>query len=140
VLTINGQSVCNPTTCPLSKEVNGLFASDFNHDGKSETSSTWPTYENLGYFISSADVFAPAASPPTGEVKVSLRDRGSGPVRTISFPNFASTTDVVTAQFDDFTPPRAASQRSRRATRHRRTSRSPRAGSRHRRPRPSFTG
>lgn len=104
VVTVNGQSVCNPTTCPLSKEVNGLFAADFNHDGKSETNETWPPYQQLGYFISSVDVFAPAQSPPTGEVTVGLKDRGKGAVRTITFPNFEGTTDDVTAEFNDFDP------------------------------------
>lgn len=106
LLTINGQSVCNGATCPLSKEVNGLFAADFNHDGKSETNDIWPPYNDSSpYFISSVDVFAPAQSPPTGEVNVNLTDRGAGPLHTITFPNFPGTTDVVTVQFDDFTQP-----------------------------------
>jgi pimeloyl-ACP methyl ester carboxylesterase len=104
VVTVDGHSVCNPTTCPLSKEVNGLFAADFNHDGQSETDQTWPPYQALGYFVSSVDVFAPAQSPPTGEVTVTLQSRGTGPVRTISFPNFPATTDVTTAQFNDYDP------------------------------------
>ena len=104
VVTVDGQSVCNPTTCPLSKEVNGLFAADFNHDGQSETTDTWPPYQSLGYFVSSVDVFAPAQTPPIGEVTVTLQDRGIGPVRTISYPNFPATTDVATAQFNDYDP------------------------------------
>jgi hypothetical protein len=102
VLKVNGVRVCNSTTCPLSKEVNGLFAADFDHDGKSNTHFTWPTYQALGYFVSSVDVFAHAHSPPKGDVRVSLRDRGKGPVRTIAFPDFPSTTDVVTVQFNDY--------------------------------------
>jgi pimeloyl-ACP methyl ester carboxylesterase len=102
VLTVNGLSVCNATTCPLSKEVNALFVADFDHDDRSNTSFTWPLYAALGFFISSVDVFAPAHSPPTGEVTVGLRSRGAGPVRKISFPDWPATTDVVTAQFDDW--------------------------------------
>jgi pimeloyl-ACP methyl ester carboxylesterase len=124
VLTINRQSVCNPTTCPLSKEVNGLFAADFNHDGQSETGQTWPTYQNVSqYFISSVDIFAPAASPPRGKVTVAIRSRGVGPVRTITFPNFESTSDDVTVQLDDFdktASPRAAKPKPKCAARHRR--------------------
>jgi hypothetical protein len=110
VVKIDGLSVCNPTTCPLSKEVNGLFAADFNHDGKSETTDTWPPYQQLGYFVSSVDVFAPAHNPPTGEVTVTLRSRGKGPLRTVTFPNYPATTDVVTVQFNDYepAPPRGA--------------------------------
>ena len=105
VLKINRLGVCNPTTCPLSKEVNGLFAADFDHDGKSNTSETWPTYQALGYFISSVDVFVSAHKPPTGTVTVGLKDRGKGPLRTITFPNFPSTTGVVTVQFNDYDQP-----------------------------------
>jgi hypothetical protein len=104
VVTVNGLEVCNTTTCPLSREVNGLFVADFNHDGKSETGDTWPLYQALGFFISSVDVFAPAQSPPTGEVTVGLRSRGAGPLRKISFPGWPGTTDIVTAQFNDWEP------------------------------------
>jgi len=130
ILKVNGVSVCNPTTCPISKEVNALFVADFNHDGQSEPTDTWPPYQALGYFLSSADVFAPAQSPPTGEVKVSLQDRGTGPVRTITFPNFPATTDDVTVQFDDFDPPvvkasHPTKRRHRAPARSRRTATSP---------------
>jgi hypothetical protein len=104
VLTVNGLSVCNATTCPLSKEVNGLFVADFDHDDRSNTTFTWPLYAALGFFISSVDVFAPAHNPPTGEVIVGLRSRGAGLVRKISFPAWPGTSDVVTAQFDDWNP------------------------------------
>ena len=137
VLKINGLSLCNPTTCPISKEVNGLFAADFNHDGQSEPTSTWPAYQSLGYFISSVDVFAPAQSPPTGQVAVSLQDRGTGPVRNLTFPNFPGTSDDVTVQFDDFDPPVVASKpavthKHRRTVKRSRTRRAARS--------PSFTG
>lgn len=45
----------------------------------------------------------PAHTPPDGDVTVTLSDRGQGPLHTITFPNFPSTTDDVTVQFDDFT-------------------------------------
>jgi hypothetical protein len=48
------------------------------------------------------DLFIPAASPPTGTVRVDLTSRGAGPVREVSFPNFSSTNDVVTVQLNDF--------------------------------------
>jgi pimeloyl-ACP methyl ester carboxylesterase len=105
VLKVNGLRVCNATTCPLSKEVNGLFVADFNHDGKSEVHDTWPAYQKLGFFISSVDVFAPAHNPPTGEVTVSIQDRGQGPPRSLTFPNFPATTDDVTVQLNDYNQP-----------------------------------
>jgi pimeloyl-ACP methyl ester carboxylesterase len=102
VLTVNGLSVCNPTTCPLSKEVNALFVADFNHNGQSNPTQTWPTYQALGFFVSSVDVFVPAHSPPTGEVTIGITSRGKGPRRTMSIPNFAATTDVVSVQLNDY--------------------------------------
>src|SRR3954449_13208325 len=35
VLKINGLSVCTASVCPISKQVNALFAFDFNRDGQS---------------------------------------------------------------------------------------------------------
>jgi len=137
IVEINGTSVCNPITCPLSKEVNGLFAADFNHDGQSEPDETWAPLDNSSpYFISSVDVFAPAGSPPTGDVTVTLKDRGQGPLHRIAFPNFPSTTDDVTVQFDDFTQTSAVTSTSTHHSHHRRAKRR----SRRARTRPSFTG
>lgn len=105
VLNVNGVKACNATTCPLSKEVNALFTADFNHDGKSETHQTWKPYQQLGFFVSSVDIFARAQTPPRGKVSVSIRDRGKGPVRTITLPNWAGTTDDVTVQLNDYSEP-----------------------------------
>lgn len=105
VLKVNGIKACNTTTCPLDKEVNALFVADFNHDGKSETHDTWKPYQQLGFFISSVDISAPAKAPPKGEVTVSIQDRGKGPVRSISFPNWPATTDDVSVQLNDYSEP-----------------------------------
>jgi len=87
VLTVNGLSVCNPTTCPLAKLVNALFVADFNHDGQSETNQTWPPYQQASnYFLSSVDFFAPAQTPPIGKVTIRIKSRGQGAVRTLTFP------------------------------------------------------
>ena len=103
VLRVNGHSVCNSTTCPLDKLVNGLFVADFNHDGKSETDETWPPYQQAScYFISSVDFFAPAQTPPSGKVRIGIKSRGKGRVRTLTFPDFAGITDVDSVQLNDF--------------------------------------
>ncbi len=103
VLKVNGIRACNATTCPLDKLVNGLFVADFNHDGKSEPNQSWPAYQNASpYFISAVDIFMPARMPPTGSVTVSINSRGQGRVRTLTFPDFASLTDVDTVQLNDF--------------------------------------
>ena len=105
ILKVNGVSACNATTCPLSKEVNALFVADFNHDGKSEPHDTWPAYEQFGYFVSSVDIFAHSQSPPKGEVAVTIKSRGKGPVRKITFPNWPATTNDVTVQLNDYDEP-----------------------------------
>ncbi|TMK38914.1 MAG: alpha/beta hydrolase [Actinobacteria bacterium] len=101
VLSLNGINVCNANTCPLSHLVNAMFAYDRNMDGKTDTSQPDPTYFQLP-FVSGVDVYMPAQSPPAGKVTVTLKSRGAGPVRTITFPNFPATTDVATVQLNDF--------------------------------------
>ena len=81
VLSINGTNVCVPALCPVSKQVNALFFFDRNMDGRTDLSSPDPAFSQLP-FITGADVFAPASRPPTGNLSVSLRSRGGGPVRT----------------------------------------------------------
>jgi Lipase C-terminal domain/Lipase (class 2) len=105
VLKLDGTRACNSTTCPLHQEVNALFAADFNHDGKSETHDTWKPYQQLGFFVSSIDIFAQAQSPPRGRVTISIKSRGKGPVRTIAFPNWPGPTDDVTVQLSDYDQP-----------------------------------
>lgn len=106
VLKVDGVRASNASTCPLNREVNAVFVADFNHDGKSEPTQTWPPYEKVSqYFLSSSDIFAPAHTPATGEVRVSIRDRGRGPTRTLEFPNWPGTTDDVTVQLNDYDQP-----------------------------------
>jgi hypothetical protein len=81
--------------------VNGVFVYDRGLDGESDTSAPDPVFSELP-FLSGVDIFIPAARPPTGTVSVSLRSRGSDPVRTLTFPNFPSTTDGAVLQFNDF--------------------------------------
>jgi Lipase C-terminal domain len=109
-LTLNGIDVCNAVICPLSGLVNALFAYDRGQDGKTDTSQKDPVYSRIT-FVSGVDVFMPAQSPPVGKVTLTLRSRGGGPTRTITFPNFPSSTDVNTIQLNDFdqvAPARAA--------------------------------
>jgi hypothetical protein len=104
VLTLDGVNACTPPVCPLNHLVNALFAADFNHDKQSDTSKPNSTYYQLP-FVSGVDVYMPAQDPAVGKVTVTLRSRGQGPVRTLTFPNFPGTTDVVTVQLDDFEQP-----------------------------------
>ena len=100
VLKINGLSVCTPDICPISKQVNALFAVDFNRNGESDLESD-PVLSALP-FIGSVDVFIPAASPPDGTTVYELTSRGAGPARVMRIPNWEATNDSVTIQWNDF--------------------------------------
>jgi pimeloyl-ACP methyl ester carboxylesterase len=101
VLTIDGTSVCNPATCPISMQVNAVFAFDRFSDGNTDLSSPHPVLSRLP-FVTGIDIFVPAARPPTRTVTVGIRSRGKGPERTVRFPNFPSSTDGVIVQLNDF--------------------------------------
>jgi pimeloyl-ACP methyl ester carboxylesterase len=100
-LRINGTLVCNPATCPVEKQVNGLFAFDEGSDQQTDLSAPHPAFSAIP-FITGVDVFIPADIPPTGQVSVQLRSRGVGPVRTLNLPNFASTRHRISLQLHDF--------------------------------------
>jgi pimeloyl-ACP methyl ester carboxylesterase len=101
VLSINGTNVINAGTSPRSKRTIGVFAFDSGADGHSNVSAPLPAFSSLP-FISGVDLAIPAAPQPTGRISVRLRSRGRGPVRAINFPNFPSTTDRVSVQFNDY--------------------------------------
>lgn len=101
VLHFNDVNICSPIICPLSQLVNAIFAYDRGQDGKTDTSKPDPVYSQLP-FVTGVDVYMPAQSPPLGKVTVTLKSRGGGPRRTVTFPNFPSTSDVVTVQLNDY--------------------------------------
>jgi hypothetical protein len=95
--------VINPATAPIDKRVIGVFAFDVGSDGVGDVSKPIPVVFGLP-FLTGVDLFVPAATPPGGTVSVALRSRGAGPVRTVNFPNFPSSTDAVSVGFWDFEP------------------------------------
>src|SRR4051812_39475360 len=103
VLKINGLSVCTPEVCPISKQVNALFAFDFNRDHQSDLSSD-PVLSQLP-FIGSADVLIPAGTPPDGSAIFELPWGGRGPARRVKVPNWGPTGDSVPIQLDAWAPP-----------------------------------
>ena len=100
-LLINGTNVCVPNLCPITKQVNAFFVFDRNRDGQTDLSEPDPVLGRLP-FIQGGDVFIPAASPPDGTTSFELISRGSGPIRTLDVPNWESTMDGVTIQWNDF--------------------------------------
>ena len=101
ILKINGLSVCTATLCPISKQVNAFFGFDRNRDGQTDLSQPDPVLSGLP-FITGADVFMPAGSPPNGTASFELVSRGVGPVRTLKTPNWDSVDAAVTIQLNDF--------------------------------------
>ncbi len=104
-LLINGLNVCTEVLCPISKQVNAFFAFDRNRDGQTDLSQPDPVLSRLP-FIQGADVYIPASSPPNATVSFQLISRGGGPVRTLNVPNWDSTADGVTIQWNDFDGPK----------------------------------
>ena len=100
-LLIDDVSICTPVLCPISKQVNAFFAFDRNRDSRTDLSSPDPVLGNLP-FIQGADVYTPASSAHDGTASWQLSSRGGGPVRTLKVPNWDSTTDGVTLQWNDF--------------------------------------
>ena len=100
-LLIDGLNVCTSLLCPISKQVNAFFAFDGNRDGQTDLSSPDPALSQLP-FITGADVYMRASSPPDGTVSFQLISRGTGPTRTLNVPNWDSLTDGFTIQWNDF--------------------------------------
>src|SRR5213596_1557016 len=100
-LPINGLNVCTEVLCPISKQVNAFFAFDRNDDKQTDLSEPDPILSQLP-FIQGADVYIPASSPPDETVSFQLISRGGGPVRTLNIPNWDSSADGVTIQWNDF--------------------------------------
>jgi triacylglycerol esterase/lipase EstA (alpha/beta hydrolase family) len=100
-LLVNGRNVCTAILCPISKQVNAFFAFDRNRDGQTDLSSPDPVLSSLP-FIQGGDVYVTAGSPPDGTASWRLISRGGGPVRTLNVPNWDSSTDGVTLQWNDF--------------------------------------
>jgi pimeloyl-ACP methyl ester carboxylesterase len=100
-LLIDGLNVCTSLLCPISKQVNAFFAFDRNRDGQTDLSSPDPVLNGLP-FITGADVYIRASSPPDDTVSFQLISRGTGPTRTLNVPNWDSLTDGFTIQWNDF--------------------------------------
>jgi triacylglycerol esterase/lipase EstA (alpha/beta hydrolase family) len=103
VLTINGSNICTAAICPLDKLVIAIFVNDNGADGKSDLTAPIPYfYSAVSFFISGADLYVPAANPPSGTIPLVLTPRGGGKTQVINVPNWASSKDRISVQFDDF--------------------------------------
>jgi hypothetical protein len=104
VLTINGTNIITSTICPLNKLVVAIFVCDNGADGKSDLMAPITYfYTSVAFFISGADLYIPAANPPTGTISMILTPRGGdGKTQVINVPNWVSIKDRISVQFNDF--------------------------------------
>jgi hypothetical protein len=103
VLTVNGTNICTAAICPLNHLVNAIFVCDNGADGKSDLTAPIPFFFTIiPFFLSGADLYIPAANPPTGTIALVLTPRGGGGAQIINVPNWVSTKDRISVQFNDF--------------------------------------
>jgi hypothetical protein len=104
VLTVNGSNIVTPAICPLNHLVIAIFVNDNGADGKSDPTQPIPYFFSaIPFFISGADLYIPAANPPDGTIHLVLTPRGDGgAIQVINVPNWVSTKDRISVQFNDF--------------------------------------
>lgn len=103
VLTINGSNIVTPAICPLNKLVIAIFVNDNGADAKTDLTAPIPYfYSAVSFFISGADLYVPAANPPSGTIPLVLTPRGGGGTQVINVPNWVCEEDRISVQFNDF--------------------------------------
>jgi pimeloyl-ACP methyl ester carboxylesterase len=102
-LTVDGIAVVGPATAPMSKRALAAFVWDIGVDGASNPGVPAPAFAALP-FLTGVDIYVPAATPPDRTVAVrSVPRLGNGLVVDVNVPNWPSSTDRTTIQFNDFT-------------------------------------
>ena len=107
ILEINGVNVVTAATCPVIKPVYktgviGIWVYDRYADGVSNLTAPIPYYFAQA-FQTGVDLYIPAAIPPNGTISLVLTPRGgSGKKQVINIPNWASSTDRISVQFNDY--------------------------------------
>jgi pimeloyl-ACP methyl ester carboxylesterase len=104
ILTVNGTNVITPEICPLNHLVNAIFVYDNGSDGKSDLTQPISFFFNvIPFFLTGADLYVPAANPPNATILLVLTPRGGGgATQIINVPNWVSTKDRISVQFNDF--------------------------------------
>jgi pimeloyl-ACP methyl ester carboxylesterase len=104
VLTVDGSNVVTPAICPLDHLVIAIFVYDNGADEKSDLTKPIPFFFTvIPFFLTGADLYIPAANPPNRAVPLVLTSRGGGgETQVINVPNWVSTKDRISVQFNDF--------------------------------------
>lgn len=100
-LQIDGTETINAATAPQSKRAIALFAYDLGSDGASNVSAPIPAFFGLP-FLTAVDLDMPATTPPDGTISIVETPRLGAGSETINVPNWASSTDPISVQFNDF--------------------------------------
>jgi hypothetical protein len=102
ILAINGVNIVNAAICPLSKLVNSIFVYDKGKDGVSNLNQPIPFFAAIT-FLTGVDLYIPGSNPPDGRIRVVVMPRGGeGKMQVLNVPNWASTTDRISIQINDF--------------------------------------
>ena len=102
MLEVNGVSILTPANSARAKLVNAVFAFDAGTDGATNLNSPIPGISGLP-FLTGVDIFMQAANPPNDTISIASTPRlGGGRVHVVNVPNWASSTDTVTAQLNDY--------------------------------------
>ncbi len=102
VLEVNGVNILTPANSARAKLVNAVFAFDAGTDGVTNLNTPIPGISGLP-FLTGADIFVKAATPPNDTISIASTPRlGGGRVHVVNVPNWASSTDTVTVQLNDY--------------------------------------
>jgi hypothetical protein len=102
VLLLNGRSVLNAANAPRTKRVIAIFGYDVHLDGVTDLTAPVPFFFSQP-FITGIDVSMPATPAATGRVTLTTRPRGGhGHLDHLAVPNWPSTTDTISIQFNDY--------------------------------------
>lgn len=101
-LAINGINIVNENNSPISKRISSYFVFDKGSDKKNNITQPIPAFHALP-FLTGVDLYVPASNPPNSTITLELSARNSnGKNQVINVPNWASTGDRITVQFNDF--------------------------------------
>lgn len=102
ILAVRGVDVVSAATCPIAKRVNALFIYDRYADGVSDLAAPIPFYYALP-FLTGVDLHIPGAEPANGTTPILLLPRaGGGKMQVMNIPNWASSNQRVSVQFNDY--------------------------------------
>jgi Lipase C-terminal domain/AF_1763-like, C-terminal domain/Lipase (class 2) len=102
VLAVNGTNVLTAAIAPRTKRVIAVFTYDVGLDGRTDLTGPIPFFFGQP-FITGADVRVSASAGGAGRVSLVSRQRGGTSRRDVlNVPNWPSTTDSISVQFNDY--------------------------------------